>query len=62
LGVYAGLVAIPGTRQFFELTLLRPIDYLLLGSIALGWCLLLRYMWRARVLDRFLGFQLGDQD
>ncbi len=62
VGVYAGMVAIPGTRKFFELALLQPVDYLLLGTIALGWCLLLRYIWRSDWIDRFLGFKLSDWD
>jgi cation-transporting ATPase E len=60
LGVYAGLVALPGTREFFELALLQPVDYLLIGAIALSWCLLLRYIWRSGLFDRFLGFKLSD--
>lgn len=59
LGVYAIVLAVPPLRQFFELSLLGVNDYLILGSIALLWCLLLRFIWRSKLLDRFLGVDLS---
>jgi cation-transporting ATPase E len=59
LGVYAIVLAVPPLRQFFELSLLSVNDYLILGSIALLWCLLLRFIWRSKLLDRFLGVDLS---
>ncbi|MBP0021616.1 MAG: HAD-IC family P-type ATPase [Cyanobacteria bacterium SBLK] len=58
IGLYCCLLAIPVTRHFFELSLLSWLDYCLLGLIALGWCLSLRYLWRQKLLDRFLGVKL----
>jgi hypothetical protein len=45
---------VPPLRGFFELALLRPIDYLLLAALAAGWALLLRTLWRTRFFERLL--------
>ena len=47
-------MALPPLRGFFQLTLLRPIDYLLLAALAAGWALLLRTLWQTRFLERLL--------
>jgi cation-transporting ATPase E len=50
-----GLVmVVPSLRDFFELTVLRPLDYLLLAALAAGWALLLRTVWRTRFFERLL--------
>jgi cation-transporting ATPase E len=48
------IVLLPPLRGFFELALLRPLDYLLLAALAVGWALLLRALWRARFFERLL--------
>jgi len=58
LAVFVGITAIPATREFFELALLNPVDYAFLGLVCLLWALTLRYLWRSRLLDRFLGIRL----
>ncbi|MBD3880476.1 HAD-IC family P-type ATPase [Phormidium tenue FACHB-886] len=59
LGVYLLIVAIPPLRRFFELYPLDPINYLFIGLVAIEWCLILRFTWRSRFLDRFLGIDLS---
>lgn len=59
IGIYGIILAVKPLREFFDLSLLSPIDYLFLGAIALIWCLVLRYVWRSRFLDRFLGVDLS---
>ena len=59
IGIYGIILAVKPLREFFELSLLSPIDYLFLGAIALIWCLVLRHVWRSRLLDRFLGIDLS---
>ncbi|MDJ0555460.1 MAG: HAD-IC family P-type ATPase [Microcoleaceae cyanobacterium MO_207.B10] len=59
LGIYVGILAVPPLREFFELSLLSTRDYFVISWVALVWCLLLRYVWRAKLLDRFLGVDLG---
>jgi cation-transporting ATPase E len=57
--VYFAIIAIPPLRNFFELAPLTVNDCLYIGLIALEWCLILRFMWRTRFFDRFLGVDLG---
>ncbi|MDE5069557.1 MAG: HAD-IC family P-type ATPase [Trichodesmium sp. St4_bin8_1] len=59
LGVYIVILAVPPLRQFFELSLLSTHDYLVIIWVALVWCLLLRYVWRTKLLDKFLGVDLS---
>ncbi|HEV2580440.1 MAG TPA: HAD-IC family P-type ATPase [Ktedonobacteraceae bacterium] len=54
LAAYAVLLAIPPLRAFFALTALDPRSYLLIGLTALAWAVALRWVWRARLLERFL--------
>lgn len=59
LGVYITIVAIAPLRNFFELSPLSLMSYLFIGLVALEWCLILRFIWRTRFLDRFLGVDLS---
>jgi cation-transporting ATPase E len=54
LALYAMILAVPPLRAFFELTLLRGWDYLLIGGIVAAWALLLRVIWRTRLFERLL--------
>jgi len=57
LAVYGGVLVVPAARNFFDLVLLPWPEYPLLGAIAGLWSLLLRYLWRRRTLERFLGIE-----
>jgi len=59
LGLYIVIVSVPLLSQFFELTSLSLNSYFYIGLVALEWCLLLRLIWRTRLLDRFLGVDLN---
>lgn len=54
LAAFAAILAIPPLRDSFELSPLAPADYVLLGLVAAGWAVLVRWTWRARLLDRLL--------
>jgi len=54
LVLYGLITAVPPLRNFFELTPLRWFDYLLIGALVTMWAVLLRYIWRARLLERLL--------
>ena len=56
--VYFIILAIPPLRELAELSLLGLFDYVLLGILALIWGLMLRTIWRNRLLGRFLGVDL----
>lgn len=53
--VYCVISFFAPLRNFFDLRLLTPLEYLTIGLVAILWCIALRYIWRHRVLDRFFG-------
>lgn len=59
IAIYAVILAVPGSRNFFELELLSKFDYLFLALVALEWGFILRWFWRTRIFDRFLGVNLS---
>jgi cation-transporting ATPase E len=63
LGLLVGFVVflfVPGARTFFDFTPMRTYDYLIIGGLAVVWGLLLRRVWRSRLLDRFLEVDLSE--
>jgi cation-transporting ATPase E len=59
LMVYFIILAVPPFREFADLALLGLFDYLFLGMVALIWGIVVRTIWRKRLLDRFLGVDLS---
>ena len=57
--LYFLVVIIPPLRQIADLAWLGISGYVMLGVVALGWAIVLRTMWRQRLLDRFVGIDLG---
>jgi cation-transporting ATPase E len=55
---YIVILAVPQLRELAELVLLGFYDYIILAVIAVGWALVLRTIWRRRMLDWFLGVEL----
>jgi cation-transporting P-type ATPase E len=58
LVIYIAILVIAPLREFFELTLLNSSDYLIITSLVAGWAISLRFIWRNRLLDRFLSVNL----
>jgi cation-transporting ATPase E len=56
--VYLLILFIPPLRTFFELAELKPHHCAFIGLVALEWSLMVRWVWRTRFLDRFLGVNL----
>lgn len=56
--LYLLIVSLPPLRRFFELYPLDPLHYFFIGLVAIEWCFILRFIWRTRFLDRFLGVSL----
>ncbi len=51
---------VPPLRDFYGLIpLRRPTDYLIIGLAVVAWMLLLRIVWRARLVDRYLNVALS---
>jgi len=60
-GLFASFVMLLGIqplRSFFGLTSLTGSDYAVIALIVVVWAAVLRFTWRARLLDRFLGIDL----
>jgi cation-transporting ATPase E len=56
---FAGL-QIPLLRDFYGMSALRqPLDYVLIIGIAVVWTFVLRFVWRARLFERYLGADLS---
>jgi len=50
----------PPLRNFWNLEALhQPADYLKIGVVIILWAFALRHTWRARLLERYLGIDLG---
>jgi cation-transporting ATPase E len=54
LGVFVVVLAIPVLRGFFELTVLSWRDYLWIGLVIGIWAVILRAIWRGRLMERWL--------
>ena len=54
LAVFVVILALGPLREFFELVSLGPADFVVLGLVAGGWALSVRWAWRARQLDRLV--------
>jgi cation-transporting ATPase E len=58
LGVFGLIIAVPSLRNTFELTLLHPADYLLIGGLGAVWALIIRLLWRQRWFERLLSLEM----
>jgi len=47
-------LAVPSLRRFWELLPLEWTDYALIGGAVVAWVVVVRYVWRARLFERFL--------
>jgi cation-transporting ATPase E len=54
LAAFGVILAVPPLRAFFELTPLPLGLYLVIACVAALWALALRWIWRARVFERYL--------
>jgi cation-transporting P-type ATPase E len=57
--IYLAVLLTPSLRRFFELAPLSWWDYALIGGSAAVWAFLLRWIWRRRILERFLDTDFG---
>jgi cation-transporting P-type ATPase E len=54
LALFVLVMAVPRFRQFWELLPLEALDYALIIGMTALWGIVLRYVWRARLFERFL--------
>jgi cation-transporting ATPase E len=55
--LYGFILAVPGLRAFFTLYPLNVTMWLLLVATIALWALVLRWLWRTRLVERFLGVE-----
>lgn len=56
LPLYAAILIIPWSRDFFDIELLTLTEYVLIAIAVVAWTVVLRYFWKSRLLERYLGF------
>ena len=54
LAAFVVILLVPTLREFFELTLLPALDYVLIGAVVIGWGFALRFAWRKHLFERLL--------
>jgi len=54
LAAFVVILLVPALRGFFELRLLPPLDYVLIGAVVIVWGFVLRFAWRKRLFERLL--------
>jgi cation-transporting ATPase E len=54
LVLFVVTMAVPSFRRFWELLPLAWTDYALIAGAVVAWVLVVRYVWRARLFERFL--------
>lgn len=57
--LYLVVLAVPGLNTFFELYPLEPAKYWLIALLAMVWALVVRFVWRRALLDRFFGTKIS---
>lgn len=55
LAIFVLVMAIEPARKFFELQALNVVDIAIVLGIVIAWALALRYIWRAKVLEKLIG-------
>jgi cation-transporting ATPase E len=59
LVIFVSLLWLPSTREAFEFTRLSIGGLIAIASVVLVWAWGLRWLWRQRALERFLGLPAG---
>jgi cation-transporting ATPase E len=57
LALSTAIVLLPAPRDFFELVLLRPLDYALIALAVVAWAFTLRFIWRRELFEWWLGMK-----
>jgi cation-transporting ATPase E len=57
LALFCAIVLLPVPRDFFELVLLRPLDYALITLTVVAWAVTLRFIWRRELFEWWLGIK-----
>jgi cation-transporting ATPase E len=56
---YVAIMLIPALRKSFELAALRGLDFALIAGVVAVWAVVLRFVWRRQLFERWLGLDVG---
>jgi cation-transporting ATPase E len=59
LALYSLIMLVPTVRKSFELATLRGVDVALIAAVIIVWALVLRFVWRRRLFERWLGVDIS---
>ena len=59
LAIFLLISLVPGLRSLFLLSPLGPLEYGLVGGAVVLWIFTVRWIWRSRLFERFLGINLA---
>jgi cation-transporting ATPase E len=59
---YVAIMLVPALRESFELASLRGVDFGLIGGVVSLWAVVLRFVWRRRLFERWLGLDVRSSD
>ena len=54
LAAFVVILLVPSLHGFFELRLLPPLDYVLIGAVVIVWGFVLRFAWRKGLFEWLL--------
>ncbi len=54
--IYAIILMVPQLRDFFGMRAMRSVDFGIIALVVLVWMYVLRWVWEAKVFDRFFGY------
>jgi hypothetical protein len=55
---YVFIMTLPPLCGFLEMAPLVPLDYIIIGGSSILYGIVLRWVWRSHVFERFLGTQV----
>jgi cation-transporting ATPase E len=61
IGIYLVLLIVPSLGSFFDITPLSLKEFAWVVAAVAAWAILIRWIWRWRVVDRFLSIDLKGQ-
>jgi hypothetical protein len=59
--LYAIIMMVPALREFFGMRGRPNVDFGIIALVVLVWMYLLRWVWEARIFDRFFGYDTGER-
>jgi cation-transporting P-type ATPase E len=59
--IYAMIMSVPALREFFGMRGKLTVDFGIIVLVVLVWMYVLRWVWEARIFDRFFGYDAPER-